>query len=81
MSANLSRERRRWALSVLKNERERFTSLGPHEQLVYAVMLLAADDDGTFDIPHIEAALSDPLTAQTASMLLSQAGWRAGAAI
>lgn len=78
MIADLSRARRRWALSALRSTRASLADLGPREQLVYAVGLLASDDRGTFDVDQITAAMAEPLTVQVAEMLLSKAGWLAG---
>lgn len=79
MTADLSRERRRKAISTLKANRDRVDALARPAQLVYAVSLLVADGRGGFAEAEVVSASADPSVVQVASTLLAKAGYSTGA--
>lgn len=78
LTADLSRERRRWAEQALRASSDTIESLGRTDRLVYAVALLVARDEGdglVLDEGEWSSALEDPSTIQTAANLLVRAGY------
>jgi hypothetical protein len=77
MTVDLSRERRRRAVSIMKAKRTTLATLDRKTQLVYAVALLMADESW-FAEADVITATADPSVVQVASTLLVKAGLATG---
>ncbi len=75
MTVDLTQERRSWAEGVLRGAHSRISALPHDEQIVFAVALLVADPDGSFDVATVADALGDPSVAQAAATLLERSGY------
>ena len=74
MTIDLSRERRRWAVRVLRSRKDSLRGLNGRERLTFALGLLMTDRGGTFSEADVAAAAADPSALQVASVLLIKAG-------